>query len=262
MTKSPFPGMDPYLEGHLWHDVHNSLTYAIKTLLAPQISPKYVARIEVHTTIDLTPESEIGITYPDVAVLNHQNWVREPMVAYENATVATEPTIIIPDYPVITLRIPVVEIRDVAQNRLITAIEILSPVNKKKPGSEKYQEKRLALHRSGVNLLEIDLLRRGTRPLVHPLLLKSDYAMLLWRANAHQTEAWMINLADVLPILPIPLADSDPDALLDLKKALDMIYANSLYELSIDYQKDQPPPPELSAENQQWRQTLLKNAAI
>ncbi len=261
MTKSPFPGMDPYLEGEIWSDVHNELASAIRQQIALQIAPKYVARLNPYNITDSTPESEIGITYPDVSVRRHQDWVREPVAVYESALVATEPTIIIPTYSAVELRIPVVEIHDVAQNRLITAIEILSPVNKKKPGSEQYQNKRLMLHRSGVHLLEIDLLRRGIRPFLHPLLPKSDYAMMLMRANTQQTEVWTVNLPDSLPVLPVPLADSDPDALLDLKKAIDLIYERGLYELSIDYHKDQP-PPELSAENQQWMQTLLKNAAV
>lgn len=34
---SPFPGMDPYLEGHLWPDVHNSLAYLISVQLTPRV---------------------------------------------------------------------------------------------------------------------------------------------------------------------------------------------------------------------------------
>ena len=41
---SPFPGMDPYLEGYLWSDVHQSLAAQIKRQLVPFISPRYVAR--------------------------------------------------------------------------------------------------------------------------------------------------------------------------------------------------------------------------
>ena len=82
--------------------------------------------------------------------------------------------------------------------------------------------------------------------------------MLLMRANTRQTEAWTVNLTDPLPILPVPLADADPDALLDLKKALDVIYERGIYELSVEYAKD-PPPPALSADEQEWMQTLLKN---
>lgn len=39
---SPFPGMDPYLEGYLWPDVHNRLAVIISDLIAPQIRPKKI----------------------------------------------------------------------------------------------------------------------------------------------------------------------------------------------------------------------------
>ncbi len=250
--KSPFPGMDPYLEGYLWPDVHNHLAAVISELLAPQIAPKYVSRLNPYTVQDTSPESEIGIMYPDVAVLKH-NLLKEPEVAYGSRKVITEPTVIIPDNKAIQLNIPVIEIRDVAKNRLITAIEILSPVNKRKPGLEPYQEKRMDLHRRGVHLLEIDLLRRGTRPFVHPSLPQSDYLVMLMRAGTRRTEAWAFGVNEDLPVLPVPLVAPDPDAKLDLKQALDLIYERSLYHLSIDYQKD-PPPPEFSTTIKEWMQ--------
>src|SRR5262249_48030834 len=63
---SPFPGMDPYLEGYLWPDVHSALANTIRQLLAPQIQPKYVARLEISVIEDQNPAAEIGIMYPDV----------------------------------------------------------------------------------------------------------------------------------------------------------------------------------------------------
>jgi hypothetical protein len=252
--KSPFPGMDPYLEGYLWSDVHNHLASVISELLAPQIAPKYVSRLNPYTVQDTSPESEIGIMYPDVGVFK-PNLLREPDVAYGSRKVITEPTVIIPDNKAIQLNIPVIEIRDVAKNRLVTAIEILSPVNKRKPGLEPYQEKRMDLHRSGVHLLEIDLLRRGTRPFVHPSLPQSDYLVTLMRAGTRRTEAWAFGVQEELPVLPVPLVVPDPDAKLDLKQALDLIYERSLYHLSIDYQKD-PPPPEFSEELKTWMQQV------
>ena len=36
---SPFPGMDPYLEGHLWPDVHSGLAFVIKEQLVPLQPP-------------------------------------------------------------------------------------------------------------------------------------------------------------------------------------------------------------------------------
>jgi Protein of unknown function (DUF4058) len=249
MDKSPFPGMDPYLEGYLWPDVHNRLAAVIAELLAPQLAPKYVARIELYTVEDQTPESEIGILYPDVEVL--QLRVEEPAAQYARGAAASKPDVVLPYHAPVPVRIPVVEIRDVAKNRLVTAIEILSPVNKKRRGSEKYGEKRAALHQSGVHLLEIDLLRRGIRPLMHAMLTKSDYAVFLLRAGARNTEVWRINLHDSLPVLPVPLKLPDPDAILDLKAALDLIYARGLYGLSIDYGQ-KPPPPDLSEEDLNW----------
>lgn len=258
MMKSPFPGMDPFLEGYLWPDVHTELAGAIKSLLAPQLAPKYVARLNTYTVDDATPESEIGIMYPDVAIFKQNQTLKEPEVLYESAEAnISEPTLTIPSNKSIEVNIPVVEIRDVAKNRLITAIEILSPVNKRKPGLEVYREKRQDLHRSGVHLLELDLLRRGTRPFVHPRLPKADYLAMLLRVGTQRTEVWAWNLPDPLPVLPVPLAGSDPDVRLDLKQALDIIYARSLYHLSIDYAQA-PPPPELSEETKDWLKAVLE----
>jgi hypothetical protein len=257
--KSPFPGMDPFLEGYLWPDVHNRLAAVISELLAPQIAPKYVARLELYTVDDSSPESEIGIMYPDVEILRRTSIVSEPMVAYgavAEVVPISEPTVIIASNKAISINIPVVEIRDVAKNRLITAIEILSPVNKRKPGLDAYQEKRLDMHHSGVHLLEIDLLRRGTRPFVHPRLPQSDYLVLLMRAGTQKTEAWAFNLPEPLPVLPVPLAHPDADVQINLKQALDLIYERSMYQLSIDYAKD-PPPPEFDAAAKAWIQEVV-----
>jgi len=39
---SPFPGMDPYLEGSLWTTVHFSLSAEIVRQLAPKLPPHYL----------------------------------------------------------------------------------------------------------------------------------------------------------------------------------------------------------------------------
>jgi hypothetical protein len=39
---SPFPGMDPYLEGALWTTVHFSLSAEIVRQLAPKVRPRVV----------------------------------------------------------------------------------------------------------------------------------------------------------------------------------------------------------------------------
>jgi len=249
---SPFPGMDPYLEGHLWPDVHNRLANVIAEWIAPRIAPKYVARIEPYTAEDKNPESEIGITYPDVAVL-HQHRVEESAVVYGDAPVLTEPDVYVAGK--ITVRIPVVEIRDVAKNRLITVIEILSPVNKRGAGREAYLHKRDRLHESGVHLLELDLLRRGERTVRDKNLLDAHYLFCLWRAGSERVAVWKNRVSQALPVLPVPLKKPDADVLLPLKEALDMVYQRGLYHLSIDY-KTPPPPPDFQAEELAWMNRL------
>jgi hypothetical protein len=88
----------------------------------------------------------------------------------------------------IHVRVPTVEIRDVASNQLVTSIEILSPVNKREPGLAAYRQKRQQLYQAGVHLLEIDLLRRGIRPLAHPRVPDSAYLVALTRAQSGATQ--------------------------------------------------------------------------
>ncbi|MCO6490006.1 MAG: DUF4058 family protein [Phaeodactylibacter sp.] len=254
--KSPFPGMDPYLEDYLWPDVHQRLAAVICELLGPQISPAYVARMNLYTVNDTSPEEDVGIMYPDVEVLKRK--AEEPAEEYAADTPPTTPvTISIPATRTVEVRIPVVEIRNRKKNQLITAIEILSPVNKRKPGLQPYIEKRERLHASGVHLLEIDLIRRGQRPFIHPYLPKSHYLITLTRAGTGNTDAWAFNVKDSLPVVPVPLKAPDEDVVLDLGKALGLAYSRGLYHLSVNY-REEPPPPDFDEEARAWMRELLK----
>lgn len=254
---SPFPGMDPFLEGYLWPDVHHELASAIKATIAPQISPKYVARINLYTVEDTHPEEDVGIMYPDVEVLKKRNRLEEPRKTYAGKKDGdfSPPTLTISAGGPVEVRIPMVEIRDREGNRLITAVEIVSPVNKRSPGLVPYRKKRRRLYEAGVHLLEIDLLRRGERPFVHPFLPKSHYLVTLVRAGSGRSDIWALNVRDRLPVLPVPLLPPDPDARLDLQEALDAVYDRSLYRLSVNYEET-PPPPAFSEEEREWMRAL------
>ena len=125
-------------------------------------------------------------------------------------------------------------------------------------GAAPYQKKRAALYASKVHLLEIDLLRYGTYPFENPNVPDTHYHIALVRADAGQTEVWGFNVQDKIPILPVPLKAPDADVLLDLRKALDIVYERGMFELSIDY-RDTPPRPVFSVEEQEWMNDLLKN---
>lgn len=247
---SPFPGMDPYLEGSLWPDVHNSLAYLIKVQLASRVGEGYVVHINTYKVEDTSPEEDIGILYPDVELLHK---VKEAGASYSSTI--TPATLVIPSIKPVEVRIPVVEIRDKKHNKLITAIDILSPVNKRKPGLKPYREKRQRLHYAGVHLLEIDLLRRGERPFGHPFIPQKHYIVSLQRAQEGQTQIWAMDVNEPLPVLPVPLKKPDPDTLLDLGQALRDVYEQGFYQKSIDY-RELPPPPAFSEAELLWMREL------
>ena len=49
---SPFPGMDPYIEGQMWEDFHHELISEIRHELVPQLRPKYVPRVELRIYVE------------------------------------------------------------------------------------------------------------------------------------------------------------------------------------------------------------------
>jgi hypothetical protein len=152
-----------------------------------------------------------------------------------------------------------VEVRAVNDRDLVTVIEILSPVNKK-PQAQAYKDylrKRQHLFRSFVHLLEIDLLRGGTRPPLEHAVPPAPYYIMLSREHQRpRVMVWPIQLAQALPTVPVPLRDPDPDAMLNLELALATIYQNGAYGLRINYQQPVPAPA-LSPEEQLWVDNLL-----
>jgi hypothetical protein len=250
--------MDPYLEGYLWVDVHNALANKIRQQLAPKIQPGYTVRLEVYLVQDTAPESEIGILYPDVEVLRRQSdrAIASTLPTESGSLLVTPAPLTLPLLPAVEVRVPTVEIRDTASNTLVTSIEILSPVNKREPGITTYRQKRQRLYDAQVHLIEIDLLRRGTRPFSHPGLPAVPYLITLTRSPAQAVEVWTIGLQDVLPIIPVPLRSPDPDVPLDLATALRDIYDEAFYHLSIDYRQD-PPKPVLADADAAWLSQVL-----
>ena len=262
---SPFPGMDPYLESPLhWRDVHHRLAVEISRRLSPRLAPRYVARLETRLVAFSPGEEEIRILYPDVKVT--QKRLRELAIAtVEAATAAADavppPPLVLRAITPEQVELITVEIRDAAQGRLVTAIEILSPVNKRPgKGLEEYRAKRETVFSANAHLLEIDLLRQGTRaPRLIGLPL-SDYFIFLTRAERRNaTETWPVGVRDSLPVVPVPLLPGDKDVPLDLAHALRTIYDEARYDLSIDY--GEPPVPPLPEKDAEWAQELLKREA-
>lgn len=253
---SPFPGMDPYIEhSTIWSDFHGGLAEAIRAELNAVIQPNYVARMTPYVTYDVIEVTQVRHVSPDVSV-----WQSQPA-----GTMTLEAPVITPA-PVqsavaleVPLRLFTVEIRMVGGLQLVTAVEILSPVNKR-PGHEAYQSylrKRRELLRSEAHLLEIDLLRAGTRPPLETPVPPAPYYVTLSRADRRpHVDVWPIQLADKLPVLPVPLLEPDPDVPLDLGKIVTAVYERGGYASIIDYRQP-PPAPKLAETEDKWIAELL-----
>jgi len=264
---SPFPGMDPYLEGHLWSDVHSRLAAQISDQLAPLIEPRYVARLATRFVSDYLQPAQIGIIYPDVDITpTGQPPAPPPREDTGDAAILTLPAItpapLVLPTPIRTqVRLVTVEIRDAVGNELITAIEVLSPTNKREPGATEYREKREFILGSRAHLLEIDLLHQGQRPVQPGGLPDAPYFVFLTRdGRRFEVEIWPISLHDPLPVVPVPLRAPDADVPLDLGAALSAIYDRARYHLSIDYSREPDVP--LSGEDAVWAAEHLQHAGI
>ena len=254
---SPFPGMDPYLEGYLWPDVHQALAVKISRLLTPHLRPRYVARLELAVLSDEPDPDEVSIMYPGVEVLRMR---RAERVLPGTGSEAPPPSLVAPlVLPLFEMRVPSIEVRQVASGELVAVIEILSPINKREPNLSRYRQKVNDLYHAQVHVLEIDLLRRGTRIYTDPRLRSAAYLVTLTRAMEHKLEAWPLRLRDALPTVPVPLRHPDPAVPLDLSAAFADVYDEAAYDLSIHY-RETPPPPPLSPEDEQWLATVLASS--
>jgi hypothetical protein len=262
---SPFPGMDPYLEGEMWQEFHDTLAHAIRAQLMPQLRPKYTALLSKRYVINTPILGIFGlpserIFYPDVHIVKPSPGIdTTPMPSFAGkpqaggaAVAVAEPSVELVSAVPEEMPVLSVEIRDVAKRQLVTVIEILSPANKRGEGAREYDERRADLLKLRTHLMEIDLLRRGRRIPLHGELPPASYYVYLSRVQRRPlTEVWPISLREPLPAVPVPLIPPDPDVPLDLQAAVDACFELVGYERLLDYSTP-PPPPELDDEDAAW----------
>jgi hypothetical protein len=250
---SPFPGMDPYLEApDIWRGFHHLLADEIITQLNAVLGPRYYADVEVRTVLEEVGVATAKTVYPDAAVL-------ETVAAPSSSTTA----VAIPAAPIQRLamlpeehKTRTVQVRETARDTLVTAIEILSPVNKRGDSLYLYRAKRKSLLQTDVHLIELDLLRGGARPgwEVREPPLVCEYIILVNRAfcgDLRRSEIWPVALDEPLPLCPVPLLPPDADVPLALGEVLAQVYRRAAYARRIDYTSPVPPPP-LRPEMQRW----------
>jgi hypothetical protein len=248
--------MDPYLESPAWWPgVHARLIVAIANALENSLGMNYIVAVEKRV-YQITPEDSILIGIPDAAIV--QQSTQTPLKEGGTATIVRSTEAI-----TVTLPMPeevkegYLEIRDVETGAVITAIEVLSPTNKRTGiGRNTYNTKRQAILGSQTHLVEIDLLRDGKGMDVVGTLPLSDYRILVSK-SADRPKGWLyaFDVTQPIPVIAIPLRSGEPDMRLDLQELFNRMYEQARFGLSIDY--SQPPEPPLKEEIQTWAEGLV-----
>lgn len=256
----PFPGMDPYLErSAIWPDFHDSLIAYQRETLNPLLRPRYAALTQDRLYV---VESDRPI-WPDVSVLRTRRGRR----GGSTSTVAAKP-----DKAVVIemfreeIRQPLIHIIELAAgNRIVTAIEVLSPDNKMPgDGRTSYLRKGDELWQAHANLVEIDLLRGGQPTVRVPVarlasLDPFSYLVAVSRWFPSQFELYPFGLRDRLPKFAIPLAHGDPDVVLDLQGIFARCWESGPYPELLKYDQT---PPDLSRSDATWCRRQLREAGL
>ncbi len=256
----PFPGMDPYIERPaIWTDFHDSLIPAIRAALQPVLRPRYVALVQDRLYV---VQSQRPIR-PDVAVVESGHGT-VGHTASATAVEVAEPVVF--ELAEEEIREPYVEIIEpAAGNRLVTAIEVLSPDNKLPGrGRKKYLRKRREVLTARANLVEIDLLRAG-KPTIR---IKPEQLATLppWHYLAavrrwpRRQEVYAIALQRRLPPIAVPLQAGDRDVLLDLQAVFTRCWQEGPYPEVLRYHE--PPPGAMAAEDVAWCAERLQQAGL
>lgn len=251
---SPFPGMNPYLERDIaWHDFHERFLILGAGIIGAQVRPNYVVRVDDHIFVHELPDEPRQPTgRADLSIAPTPRQAAPP--GGEVAVLEAPARIRVPQGEV--TREAYLKILDRHSREVVTVVELLSPSNKRKSGTDRaqYLAKRRNVLASRTHLIEIDLLRGGEampgedRP-------ECSYSVVVSRVEDRPDAGfWPLALSDRLPVIPIPLRAPHADASLDLQELLHRVYDEASYEY---YIYDGPPHPSLNAEEEAWAKTFL-----
>ena len=260
---SPFPGMDPYLENtSMWSDLHHRLITVIADEISAQLSRNYYVAIERRVYLS-EPYEQDAFRIPDVSVLDASENGDGSDASVFSATESDGDTAIAVRVPLPEeVREGYLELREAGSNHLITAIEVLSPTNKR-PGRGRglYEKKRVEVLGTWTNLVEIDLLRTGEPMRVIGNGIRSDYRILVARGGKSRAMLYCFGVRQPFPEFPVPLRRGDHDEpMVDIGKMLPDIYDRARYHVQVNYADDPVPP--LSDADAEWADSLLKSKAL
>lgn len=218
---SPFPGMDPYLENEtLWPAFQHQLVTALNPALG--LNDRYRARVVQRRYL-----TEMAL-FTSIVREQHQE--------------------------------EVLEIRQRADGRLVTLLDVVSPANKLTPaGRQAYLDKRREGRTAGAALVEIDLVLDGQPMLDYSRdgLPEWSYAVTVTRhAQPDRYEVYTATLQKRLPRFKLPLAGDDRDVVVDLQNVFTRAYDQGGFAGRINYARDPAVP--LKDDDRRWLAEHLK----
>jgi len=234
--KSPFPGMDPYLEDPaFWAGFHSRFINCWCDAIANQLPDAYEAHPDESVNlIQMSPEV-IKLIFPDIAVTHARRHPRSP--SRNGGTALLEPVTIGHEF-LEELREARIEVIHRPDRTLVAVLEMLSPFNKTGNGFDQYRAKRTVMLGQHVHLVELDLLIGGKRPTLREPLPAGDYFAYVSNADRRpDCDVYAWNVRAPLPLLPVPLKAPDADIRIDLGQVFAETYKRGRYGRSLFYGK-------------------------
>jgi hypothetical protein len=259
---SPFPGMDPWLERQMvFPDLHNSLITYFKAALNAVLPKGYSVSAANRVWVDIQTRRE-----PDVSVFGPSAPTSDGGSAVTTLTAAGLLAIDANEIVSDPIEEPYLEIISDEGDRLVTAVEIVSLSNKKAGdgGRISYQQKQGEYRASGVNLVEVDLLRAGPHTTavpearLHAVGGQFDYHVCIMLSGVpNRYFVGPIKLANQLPVVHIPLDRDVTPVPVYLQAVFDRCYDEGGFARLAKYDRHPCNPP-LTPEQQAWAEGILR----
>jgi len=251
--------MDPFLERH-WQDVHSRFMVYASTLLNQQLPQELLARVEASLAVE-SDDERTRIIYPDISVIDQSASFLGMQPEPAGVAVADPFEVPLPQEKPPQRHLEIIDTG--SGNRVVTVIELLSPVNKAMPaGRAAYRRKQIEYIQGMVNLVEIDLLRGGEFVLAMPeeewpRAHRAPYKICIRRVTRPTMAAGIgVQLKDRLPNIAIPLRPQDRDVVLELQPIIDDCYRDGRYR-TIDYQRTINPL--FTDEELKWFESIVQS---
>jgi len=219
--------MDPYLEDEaLWPLFQHQLVASLYQILLPGLVDRYRARINQRTYVTEEP------LFTSIIRQERQE--------------------------------EFIELRQRTDGRLVTLIDMPSPINKTlTQGRTAYLDTRRMARSQNASIVEIDLSLQGTPLLDYSRegLPEWDFAVTVTRCTQPERyEIYTSTLAKRLPRFKVPLSPDDRDTVLDLQATFARAFDQSNFAGKIDYKLD--PATKMSDTQLAWVADWLKQMRL